>query len=280
MRYAIRRVNPISALLYGLLLGLVGSLIPSFLLGWLVRAALLQLQGWLARLNFVIPLPLGEGLTVDLVQLLQLSDTQARLTALGTRGGALMLAIALGTAAAVMLLTGLTAAVGALLYNLFARALGGVEVTLDPLDAPVVTPSPAPVRPAATNNRPTVNAHPPAPAAPPPKPAPATPPKPVPATPLKAAAGAWLMPAGGGERLTLGDPVTRIGSAPDNDIVLPGLSPQHAEIRRESGRYLIYDLGSRRTWVNDDQVAAVHMLKDGFRLQLGQVEYLVSIPAA
>ena len=72
-------------------------------------------------------------------------------------------------------------------------------------------------------------------------------------------------------------PRTTGPSAPDNDIVLPGLSPQHAEIRRESGRYLIYDLGSRRTWVNDDQVAAVHMLKDGFRLQLGQAEFLVQI---
>jgi pSer/pThr/pTyr-binding forkhead associated (FHA) protein len=91
---------------------------------------------------------------------------------------------------------------------------------------------------------------------------------------------AWLVPVGGGERLALSDGVTRIGSTTDNDIVLPGLSPQHAEIRRESGRYLIYDLGSRRTWVNDAQVAAVHMLKDGFRLQLGQAEFLVQIVQA
>ena len=88
---------------------------------------------------------------------------------------------------------------------------------------------------------------------------------------------AWLAPVGGGEWLVLGDDVTRIGSAPANDIVLPGLSAEHAEIRRESGRYLIYDLGSRRTWVNDAQVAAVHMLKDGFRVQLGQGEFLVQI---
>jgi len=77
--------------------------------------------------------------------------------------------------------------------------------------------------------------------------------------------------------LPLGDDVTRIGSAPDNDIVLAGLSPQHAEIRCESGRYLLYDLGSRRTWVNDAQVAAVHMLKDGFRVQLGQAEFTAQI---
>jgi hypothetical protein len=265
MRYAIRRVNPVSALLYGLLLGLAGSLIPSFLLGWLVQATLLQFQEWLGRLNFVIPLPLGEGLTVDLVQLLQLSDTQAGLAALTTRGGALMLAIALGASAAAMLLIGLTALLSALLYNLFAGVLGGVEVTLDPLDAPASAPSSA--------RRPAGNALLAAPPAAPPKPAAAAPPRP--------AAGAWLVPTSGdGRRLALDGEVTRIGSAPDNDIVLPGLSPQHAEIRRESGRYLIYDLGSRRTWVNDDQVAAVHMLKDGFRLQLGQAEYVVNIPPA
>ncbi len=61
--------------------------------------------------------------------------------------------------------------------------------------------------------------------------------------------------------------------------MLPGLAPQHAEIRRESGRYLIYDLGSRRTWVNDNQVAAVHMLKDGFRVQMGQTEFVIHIQA-
>lgn len=38
MRYAVRRVSPMGALLYGLLLGLVGWLIPGALLGWLVRA--------------------------------------------------------------------------------------------------------------------------------------------------------------------------------------------------------------------------------------------------
>jgi len=89
---------------------------------------------------------------------------------------------------------------------------------------------------------------------------------------------AWLSGANGGERRALRTDVTRIGSAPENDIVLPGLAPQHAEIRRESGRYLIYDLGSRRTWVNDAQVAAVHMLKDGFRLQLGQTEFIIHLP--
>jgi pSer/pThr/pTyr-binding forkhead associated (FHA) protein len=95
--------------------------------------------------------------------------------------------------------------------------------------------------------------------------------------PAQPAPAAWLVAGQGGERRSLQDGVTRIGSAADNDIILAGLAPNHAEIRRESGRYLIYDLGSRRTWVNDTQVAAVHMLKDGFRLQLGQADFIVRI---
>ena len=82
MRYAVRRVSPLSALLYGLLLGLVAWLLPGALLGWLARAAVGQLQTWLAALNFVLPIPLTEGVRIDLVPLLQLSDTQAQLLSL------------------------------------------------------------------------------------------------------------------------------------------------------------------------------------------------------
>ena len=269
MRNTLRRVSPLSALLYGLLLGLVAWLLPGALLGWLARAAVVQLGTWLGALNFVLPIPLTEGIAVDLVPLLQLSDAQSQLAALAGRGASLAVVVALATAAAGMLLTGLTALLSAVVYNLLARAFGGVEVTLDALDAP---PAPRPARPAVTSKpaAPTMAA--------PPTTIPATPPPAVnPPRPARTTPQAWLVPVGGGERRPLGDGVTRIGSAPDNDIFLPGLSPQHAEIRRESGRYLIYDLGSRRTWVNDAQVAAVHMLKDGFRVQLGQGEFLVQI---
>lgn len=267
MRYAVRRVSPLSALLYGLMLGLVGWLLPGLALGWLARAAVLQLSQWLAALNFVIPVPLTEGIPINLVPLLGLGTTQAQLASLVGRGGVLVLAVMLAATAAGMLLTGLTAFLAALLYNLLARVFGGVEVALDTLDAPAApqasAPAPRPARAAAT----AVPVA--AVAAPAPNPARATRPTPY----------AWLVPVTPGERWPLSDDVTRIGSAPGNDIVLPGLSPEHAEIRRESGRYLIYDLGSRRTWVNDVQVAAVHMLKDGFRLQLGQAEFLVQIVA-
>ena len=81
MRYAVRRVSPLSALLYGLLLGLAGWLGPGVLLGLLARAAVERLLTWLAALNFVLPLPLTDGIAIDLVPLLQLSDAQTRLAA-------------------------------------------------------------------------------------------------------------------------------------------------------------------------------------------------------
>ena len=134
MRYAIRRISPLSALLYGLLLGLFGSLLPGLLLGWL------------ATLNFVLPMPLTEGVAVDLVALLQLGNTQAQLAALAARDTSLVLIVTLATAAAGMLLAGLSALFSALVYNLLARAFGGMEMTFDALDAPV---APRPARPAA-----------------------------------------------------------------------------------------------------------------------------------
>lgn len=138
MRYAVRRVSPLSALLYGLLLGLAGWLVPGVLLGLLARAAVERLLLWLASLNFVLPLPLTDGIAIDLVSVLQLSDAQTRLTALNARETGLVVFVALATTAAGMLLTGLLAMLGALLYNLLARGFGGVEVTLDPLDAVLV----------------------------------------------------------------------------------------------------------------------------------------------
>ncbi len=265
MRYAIRRVSPMGALLYGLLLGLGGWLIPGALLGWLVRAAVLGVRNWLGGLQLFIPLPLDQGITLDLGSAPALAAIQTRLAALAGQELPLVLAVALGTAAAGMLLTGLTVFLAAIFYNLFAGVFGGVEVKLEALDG-----DGAGRRAIPTNAAPVARS-------PAPVPAPAAPPRPRPESfAPPGPATAWLS-APGGERRLLRDNVTRIGSAPENDIVLPGLAPQHAEIRRESGRYLIYDLGSRRTWVNDDQVAAVHMLKDGFRLQLGQAEFTVHI---
>ena len=57
--------------------------------------------------------------------------------------------------------------------------------------------------------------------------------------------------------LTTGD--LRIGRAPENDLALPdptkGVSRMHAELRYESGRYVVIDLNSQNgTWLDGNRV--------------------------
>lgn len=274
MRYVIRRISPLSSLIYGLLLGLFAWIIPGILLGWGIRSAVLNLRDWLNGLQITLPLPIGEGIVLDLSTILPVSNAQARLDSLAAQDATLVVAVSLGTIAAGMLLTGLAALLGSIIYNAIAGLFGGAEITLDALDE---SARPVTVKPLGTPSSP------PRPAVPSPAsnaPAPIVPPRrrPEPEKVVPATAAAWLVAGESGKRWPLSDGVTRIGSDPNNDVVLAGLAPQHAEIRRESGRYLIYDLGSRRTWVNDTQVAAVHMLKDGFRLKLGQADFQIRMP--
>ncbi|MBP8002771.1 MAG: FHA domain-containing protein [Chloroflexi bacterium] len=81
---------------------------------------------------------------------------------------------------------------------------------------------------------------------------------------------AWLLSEANQQSHPLTVSITRLGSAPDNQLVLPGLSPHHAEIRHQPEGYILYDLGSQQTWVHGRAIAGPHRLKSGFRLQLGQ----------
>jgi hypothetical protein len=276
MRFIIRRVSPYSALFYGLLIGLVAWVIPGILLGRLVARAVTRVLAWAESLRLELPLPLGQSLPIDLINLLQLSESQARLAALAARDTSLVIAVALATAAAGMLLTGLTALLVSLAYNLFAYFLGGIQVTLDPLDSSLVPagsqaavkrgPPLAGEKTRATGSvaKLTSSTH---------------------SYATSSSGGAhenrstaWLVSAADStHRWRLANGVTRVGSEPANDIVLPGLTPRHAEIRREDGEYVIYDLGSRQTWVNTSQVVTSRPLKNGFQLQLGTADFVVQI---
>lgn len=265
MRVNIRRVSPFSALFYGLLIGFIAWIIPGLLIGFLAGELVARLSAWLNALQFELALPLGQTLPIDVISLLQLGDRQVQLAGLAARESSLVLAIALATAAAGMLLTGLIAMFSALVYNLFARFMGGVQVTMDPLDAPVANQiglATVTAKQAATLSEQKTMP-------PPAKPAP---------TASAVVTSAWLLSATDSSlRWRLADGVTRIGSAAGNDIVVAGLGPQHAEIRREDGRFIIYDLGTRQTWVNSNQVASAHLLKNGFHVQLGSAEFVVQI---
>jgi len=81
---------------------------------------------------------------------------------------------------------------------------------------------------------------------------------------------AWLVlkdgPANEGERWALCSDVTAIGRWEGNDVVLPDqeASRRHAQIRREAGRYVLVDLGSKNgTLVNGVPTAGATPLRDG-----------------
>jgi pSer/pThr/pTyr-binding forkhead associated (FHA) protein len=87
-----------------------------------------------------------------------------------------------------------------------------------------------------------------------------------------------LIEAKTGQRYALRSGVTTIGRAPDNDVVLTALtvSGYHAEVRFEDGRYVLYDKNSRNgTFVNGRRIAGPNMIKAGWRVTIGDVEFLV-----
>jgi len=75
-----------------------------------------------------------------------------------------------------------------------------------------------------------------------------------------------------GQRWIVDQDVTIIGRGADSDIVIQDrqISRHHAQIERDSGGYLIRDLGSKNgTFVNGEEVIDTpHRLKDGDEIQI------------
>ena len=80
-----------------------------------------------------------------------------------------------------------------------------------------------------------------------------------------------------------GRPVTRVGRAPDNDLVVDNKrsSRYHAEIRWEKHHYVLHDMDSTNgTFVNSERLFAPHVLKDGDRIEIAGIGYRFSDPEA
>jgi len=80
-------------------------------------------------------------------------------------------------------------------------------------------------------------------------------------------------------------PIATVGSEADNDIVLthPSVSPRHAELRQDAGRWVVHDLDSAQgTFVSysgdptREQRIEKNAVKDGSRVQFGQVAFVFS----
>ena len=77
--------------------------------------------------------------------------------------------------------------------------------------------------------------------------------------------------------------IVTVGSETGNDIVLahPSVSPRHAELRREAGRWVVHDQGSAQgTFVSysgapaQERKVSVNALKDGSTVRFGQVTFV------
>ncbi len=249
-RYAIRSIDPLSALKYGFVLGCVVAILPGFLTG-------AALQQFIAA----IVVSISSGL---------FAPDLGPLTPLYQMGWGLTWWVTLFAVVGGGIVSAISSVVGALVYNLVAAISGGLAVTTDLLDQPGAASFPAPLAATSAPALPAPAAHIPT----------ATPPAPVAVGPALPASPAgemyWLalrdQPA---QRWPLRQPVTTIGAAPGCDIVLPGLAPQHAEIHLENDRCILYDRSDGHSWVNGRQITTANMLKEGFTVRLAAVELLV-----
>ncbi|GIL15501.1 MAG: hypothetical protein BroJett039_06740 [Chloroflexota bacterium] len=168
----------------------------------------------------------------------------------------------------------------AVIYNAVASVSGGLVFYVQGIqmsaNAPLPMPTPAPIAstfnpfPAPTNVVPDqMLMH-------------STPMPSMPAPTFQAApnvqSGVWLIGAANPAlRIELTRPVTRIGSAMGNDLVVPSarVAAYHAEIRIENGRYILHDVSNGMgVMVNGRAVQGSNMLKNGFQVTLGDVTFV------
>jgi len=240
-RVAIQRVGIFSAFKFGCLLGALLNVLPGIGIAlvskWIVSTLRALLESW-QSVELGI---LGQTLHLNLIPILKLDGALKFLQDWDSPSWLVVIGIVL----AISLVGGaIVAAVSCLIaaiYNLAAGLSGGIEIEMaqDERNAsPVVALTPSAVEKRAWLTGDTRN---------------------VPA-------GGWLLQSN----------LIRIGRDASNQLVLSSLSvaPVHAEIVRQGERWIIRDLGSPSgTFVNDRPIRE-NMLKDGFRVRLGDVELM------
>jgi hypothetical protein len=275
MRYTIKYISALSAFKFGSVVGTAVGFPPGLFLGLLLRYVIHTVRVWLESwLRISIPV-VGD---ISLLDATSLSSFLTSLQRLDDRSFLLVLTITLAVMIIGGLLIGLLAALGAAVYNLVAGISGGLEIKAEALNAtalpalsaasamPIPSPGglPAPIPMQAVHS----SAYPPGPFSSPPSHKPDLPPSPA------DFAGNWLVGTASQQRWPVAMGLTRIGSAISNHIVVDGMAANHAEIRWENGRHVLYDLSGGQSWVNGRQINGANMLKPGFQLRLGNCDFL------
>ena len=232
--YRIRRLHFFPAFKFGCLIGTVVTVLPAFLLALVVYNILGTVRSWLESWA-ILELP---GLLPDLnlLQIINLADVLTQIQRLHNMGWLLVGGLTIGLIIGGGLFSAVMAGLSTLVYNLVAAISGGLVYSADVEGqvgqvAQVAQAAPAPGRAAAN---PWFSA---------------------PQDPQQR----WPLPPG---RIT-------VGSAASNSLPLPKLAPQHAEIRRETQGYVLYDLSGGQTWVNNQPVLRPTLLPEGTTVQFG-----------
>jgi hypothetical protein len=256
MRYIIRNISVWSAFKFGIVIGGVLSFFPGLTIGLILRSVVHSLSSWLESwLSLDIPV-VGSYSLLDAVNL---QDFLTGLQQFDDRSWLMTLLLVLLIVFFGGLIVGLLSALGAVIYNLVAALTGGMIVQADALGAH--TPAPIPLSVPAP--LPSGGAYPPVAASVPPvRPAPAAEP------------AGWLVAQATQHRWPIGQSETRIGSGLSNQIVLDGLSVNHAAIRWENGRFILHDYSGGQTWVNGRSLVGPNMIKSGFQIRLANQEFL------
>lgn len=263
VKYAIRKVNLLSIIQFGLVVGTLASFLPSLLCGLLSLSAASALRGVIEKGTVVKFEVLGQPVGFNLVESLGLGSFLEFLQSMEKSWWMVPL-VALGMSIVLGLFLTLIAVLAGWGYNLVARIWGGLVLEAEELERhaiPVPRAAPSPAAPPLASAAQTV----PSPAGPPP-------PAPAPQAP-----DAWLVQAGGaGAPFPLLKEITTIGREPGNDLVVesPAVSGRHAEIRRQGERYILFDLDSANGTFVNGRLVKENMLKDGFVVRFGNVEFV------
>lgn len=282
-RYRILGLSVSAAAQTGFVFGLIMGALPSLLNVLVIGFFAHNLYELLNKTNVTV-------LTVNLADQLSLRPTIESLKGFDQPLTYLLLFL-IGIVTVGVLLGGL-AALSALVYNRLFPRFGGLDVVLEEITPPPAAAGqtnqragmqPPPVQTLSSgspaevmSNRPVTSP----PAAP--QLAQAMPSQPSPinaAPPLPTAAGPRLCLASNPNQVwfinrspfTLGS-----NSNPRSDVYAGSLLSQHARIDYDPAArgYVLTDLSNGQVWVNGRQIQNRHLLKDGYRLQLGSTEFI------
>ena len=137
--YTVRRVHILSTVRFGLILGALLTVVPSFVLALvllqIVHMLRVQLETWQSINLFNAPIT-NQPVLVDFISLLRLTNALEVLQSLDRQAFLLVLLLTLGLTFAGGLLVAIISSLFGLFYNVMANISGGIVLELEPVSLP------------------------------------------------------------------------------------------------------------------------------------------------